>query len=97
MKTIKEGKMPNGVAIQIEDWSEIYSFYPEASTLAAYPTSKKSHPGAYSPKGNEMFRADFNFPSAEETVLAFEQLVAGDKTLSDFVPQMTRKEYADCL
>ena len=97
MKIIKEGMTPNKVAIRIEDWSENYSSSAESSTLAAYPKAKKSHPGPYSPKGNEMFRADFNFTSAAETLLAFEQLSSGEKDLTDFAPMMTRKEYADCL
>ena len=97
MKVIDKAIMPNGTHIQIEDWSEDYSFHSYADTLAAYPKSKVSHPGAFSPKGNETFRAGFNFNSEDETRKAFDLLAQGKAELADYKANMRDKKYIDCI
>jgi hypothetical protein len=97
VKVIKRATMPNGTKIQIEDWSGDYSFAPYGGTVAAYPKAKVSHEGAFAPKGNETFRAGFNFPTTAEAKTAFERLESGKGALSDYVGNMERPEYADCL
>lgn len=94
LKVCCKGMTPDGTAIQIEDWSEVYpDIYPQASTLAAYPVSKWSIPGSFAPKAGEQFRAGFDFPDCHACAQAFEDLTAGAKTLADFVDCLERREY----
>ena len=94
LKVCCEGSMPDGTAIQIEDWSEVYpDIYPQASTLAAYPISKWSIPGMFAPKAGEQFRAGFDFPDCCACAQAFEDLTSGEKTLADFLDHLERREY----
>ena len=37
MKIIRKGTTPNGTHIQIEDWSENYTFYNKNATIGFYP------------------------------------------------------------
>lgn len=97
MKVLEKGTMPNGTAIQIEEWHENYSFYPYGSTLASYPKSKMSHEGAFSPKGNQPYRFHFNFNSKQEAKEAFENLKNGITELKDYIDYMHDPKYADCL
>jgi hypothetical protein len=97
MKILAKGTMPNGTAIQIEEWNENYDFMAYGSTLATYPKSKASHKGAYSPKANETYRFEFDFNSERETREAFSGLTSGAKTLVDYKVSISRKEYADCI
>lgn len=62
MKVLKTGKSAGGVDIQIEEWSENYSFMPYGSTLAFYPKSKATHKGQFAPKAGESYRFSFSFP-----------------------------------
>lgn len=96
MKVLEKGIM-NGFCIQIEDWSEDYS-RPYGSTIAYYPKSMVSHNGYFAPKKNEIYRFQFEFNSNEETIKAFEDLISGKKTLSDFKENFSSKrEYLDCV
>ena len=80
MKVLQRGQMPDGTEIQIEEWSENYSFYTYGSMLAAYPKNRYG----------EKVRANKTFESAEEAGKAFNALKNGDKTLADF--NFTAKE-----
>lgn len=94
LKVCRKGVMPDGTAIQIEDWSDVYpDIYPQNNTLAAYPISKWSIPGAFAPKAGEQFRAGFDFPDCRACAKAFEDLTSGTKTLADFVDRLERHEY----
>lgn len=97
MKILQTGILPNGTHIQIEEWNENYSFKPYGSTIASYPKSKISHEGNFAPKGNEIYRFEFDFESHEETKRAFNELVTGQKTLVDFKDKLYNKRYADCI
>lgn len=97
MKVLTKGITLNGVAIQIEEWSEDYSFMPYGNTIAAYPKSKTSHEGSYSPKANEKYRFAFNFNSYEETQNAYKALVNGNKDISDYKSFLSEKRYQDCI
>ncbi|MGG1664501.1 hypothetical protein [Brevibacillus sp. NRS-1366] len=97
MRVLEKGIMPNGTSIQIEEWSENYSFMPYGSTIASYPKSKVSHEGTCAPKGNQSYRFSFNFKSEEETKKVFNELLTGGKALSDFKENLSEKKYADCL
>ena len=80
MKVLQRGQMPDGTEIQIEEWSENYSFYAYGSMVAAYPQNRYG----------EKVRANKTFESAEEAEEAFNALKNGDKTLADF--NFTAKE-----
>ena len=97
MKIIAKGTMPNGTKIQVEEWNEDYGFMPYGRTLAAYPESKANHKGSFAPKLNEKYRFEFDFNSNKESQKAYDELMAGTKQLSDYIPNMLRKEYADCV
>lgn len=98
MKVLERAIMPNGTSIQIEDWSNDYSVYPYASTLASYPKSKATHKGDFAPKENEKYRFHFQFKSYEETKKALEDLLSGEKSLIDFKDNFAgKKEYLNCI
>ena len=97
MKVLLKGVMPNGTPIQIEEWNENYSFVPYGSTIASYPKSKMSHEGSFAPKGNQVYRFQFNFYSDDEAKTAFNDLLSGVKALSDFKDKMYNPKYADCI
>lgn len=98
MKVLAKGTMPDGTDIQIEDWSENYSFHNYADTLATYPKSKMTHEGTYAPKSGETFRCSFRFGGDEEAKAAFKALTEGGKSLSDYREYMRdRLKYGDCI
>lgn len=97
MKVLKRGIMPDGTNLQIEDWSDNYTFMSHGSTLAAYPKSKISLDGSFAPKGKQEFRCAFNFNSEAETRKAFSELIIGVKELADFKANMHDPKYADCI
>jgi hypothetical protein len=97
LKVLTKGIMPDGTHVQIEDWSEDYSFCSYGSTIAGYPKSKMSHEGAFSPKGNETYRFSFSFESETETRTAFDGLLAGTKALADFKAKINNPKHADCI
>ena len=97
MKVVKTGTLKDGTNIQIEDWSEDYTFHNRADVLASYPKSKMTHKGAYAPKAGETYRFSFRFRSAEETNAAFNDLKEGRKILSDFKNYIDSNEYIDCI
>jgi hypothetical protein len=98
MKVIERATMPNGTAIQIENWNEDYpNVFASCSTLAAYPISKASHKGSFSPKHNQKFRAQFDFTSYDEAKQALDSLVSGKNLLADYASHLDSQEYADCI
>ena len=97
MKVLEKGTMPNGTAIQIEEWHEDYNFMPYGRTIASYPKSKVSHEGAFSPKGNQIFRCEFDFTSHKEAKEIYNNLLNGIIQLSDLKANIYNPKYADCL
>jgi hypothetical protein len=97
MKVLEKGIMPNGTSIQIEEWHEDYTFMPYGSTIASYPKSKTSHEGSFAPKGNEVYRFSLKIKSEVETKKAFNDLLSGNKVLSDFKENLSKKDYLDCI
>lgn len=98
MKVIETNKLPDGTAIQIENWNEDYpSVFSANSTIAAYPISKYTLPGAFAPKAGERFRAQFDFDSEEQTREAFRSLVNGEKQLSDYADFLYYRKDIACL
>ena len=105
MKIIEKAEMKEGTKIQIKDWSGDYTCYSPSDTLAAYPISKNSVPGPFSPKIGETFRSQFNFDNAKQCKEAFDCLVSEKKSLYDYKDKMriclnynaTREEWYKCL
>ena len=91
MKIIRKGTTPNGTHIQIEDWSENYTFHNKNATIGFYPMAleniyreDKPHWTPY-PKRGETFRASFDFNTEEEALEAFDSLQSGEKSFMDFL------------
>lgn len=98
MKIIQKGTMPDGTAIQIEDWSDSYNgIHSYADTIAAYPIAKYSGNGTFSPKAGVKFRADFRFESYEITKQIFENLLSGAIALESLRNYITEPRYRKCL
>lgn len=69
MKILKKAITPDGVEIQIEDWSDTYSFYPYGSLIGAYP------------KKILRVRAECQFKNHLEALKTFDDLVIGKTTV----------------
>jgi len=86
MKIIEKATTPKGILVQIEDWSESYSFM-DVFTIAAYPMAKNSSKYQWIKHGEE-FRLDINrFKNNEEVKQAFNDLISGTKSIEDFAEQ----------
>lgn len=77
MKVLKRATMPDGTKIQIEDWSDDYSFHGFADLIAAYPVARNSIK-------KRTFRANCQFENASKATEAFIALTSGEKQLDDF-------------
>ncbi|KRT89312.1 MULTISPECIES: hypothetical protein [Bacillales] len=98
MQILKDGVMPDGTEIRMEEWNESYEFMPYGATIASYPISKSTHKGSFAPKEGEGYRFSFNFETHEEAKCAFDDLVSGNKTLADFKDKFNgKREYLDCF
>ena len=90
MQVIEKGIMPDGTKIQIEDWSNGYSFHSKNSTIAFYPKAVNSiykspelrHPY---PERGETFRATLDFAEEEAAREAFQSMVNGSKIYMDYI------------
>ncbi len=107
MRIVKKGTMPDGTAIQIEDWSESYSFYSKCGTVAAYPIAKTSiqkttrggvYGGSwYYPEAGKKFRVSLNFGCGLGAEQVFDKLISGEAQLKDFAEYMDYPEHVQCL
>lgn len=97
MKIMQKGRMSDGTLVQIEDWSEDYSFMAFSSTIAAYPISKMTHKGQFAPKAGEKFRVDFNFNSTDMADEVYTKLITGEARLADYKDYLHFPHYADCI
>lgn len=88
MKLIKEGTMPNGTKIHLEDWHDDYpSIFPANDCVAAYPIAKEirlRYDSYCYPHIGKPFRLDFHFESASAAEQAFQALQSGEKSFKDF-------------
>lgn len=97
MTIIKEGIMPDGTNIHIEDWHDDYNFMPRARTVASYPISKMTKEGSFAPKAGELYRFSFDFQDSAAALSAFDSLLAGTTQLADYKEKITNLKYADCV
>jgi hypothetical protein len=67
MKVLRKAAMKDGTPVQIEDWSEDYSFYEYGEHIAAYPTVR-----------GRRIRAELQTGSTEQAKEIFEKLLDGD-------------------
>ena len=75
MKVLERSTTPDGIKIQIEDWSDDYSFHRFADTVAAYPIFRDE---------KREYRASERFENASAASEAFYSLQNGTKTLDDY-------------
>ena len=94
---VEKDLLQDGTKVQIEDWSTEYSFMKYGTTLASYPKSKANHKGEFAPKLDKSFRCAFDFNSHEEAKNAYDELLSGNKTLSDYKKFLQSKEYQNCI
>lgn len=97
MIILQKGRMPDGTAIQIEDWSKSYSFYEYGSTIGAYPVSKMGYDGQFSPRKGRTWRMQYDFQNEAEARKIFSELIEGTKTLKDIENNLYDKRYKDCV
>jgi len=83
MKVLTCDKMPNGMAIQIEDWSDVYPTIYDTITIAAYPIAKNSSKYRWIESGRLFRLALWNFKSDEQVVEIYDKLKSGELNLKD--------------
>jgi hypothetical protein len=82
MKVLEKAYTPDGILIQLEDWSENYSFM-NTYNIGAYPKAKNSSKYQWIKAGYE-FRLDIHgFNSNEEAEQVFNDLITGKRKLTD--------------
>lgn len=98
MNILKTSKTPDGTDIQIEDWSDNYSFHDYGDTIAAYPISKWNDDySPFSPKAGKKFRAEFTFSSSQMAKDVFEELESGTIEIEDLTEFMADYRHRKCL
>jgi len=77
--------MPDGTAIQLENWEDSYPSSPSLWwAIGAYPRAKHYSGRMFGPRRNEVFRLTISFHTAPEAVEAFEKLNRGEAELLDY-------------
>ncbi len=90
----KETLMKDGTKIRIEDWSEDYYFLNPFDRVVAYPICKKTISSYI--KEDEPFRLELSFSNQKESENAFENLITGKKSFSDYLKNIDKK-YHECI
>jgi len=86
-------KMPDGTAIQLENWEDSYPDHPTLWwAIGAYPTSKHESGRLFGPQRGEIFRLTISFESDADAVEAFEKLNRGEATLLDYRDKFWNRE-----
>lgn len=95
MQVIKRSKMPDGTAIQIEDWRQSYNSIKTLS-IAAYPIAKESND--FMIHRNKTFRLELSRFSSDDKVLdLFHKLESGKITLKKCVGYFRDSDYITYL
>lgn len=97
MKILKKNTLEDGSTMQLEDWSEDYSFMPYGRTIAIYQKSKASIDGQFSPKLNKSYRFQFDFNNKEDAEKAYNELLSGMKDPIDYKNYISNRDLAICL
>lgn len=92
MKVLQEARTPQGIEIQIEDWTQDYSCF-NTFYIAAYPIAKNTSKYGWI-RGGKNFRLGISreWKSNEEVYTAFNELVNGTKKLEDFADRFWNGE-----
>ena len=89
MKILEKATTPDGIDIQIEDWSDNYLFM-NILSIGVYPTAKQSDTVWIIP--NERFRMSLDkFKSDSETLEVFRKLKNGNCKLEDLTEHFEEK------
>lgn len=76
------GKMPDGTAIQLENWEDTYPELPDLWwAIGAYPVAKHGSGRLFGPRKGEIFRLTISFASDAEAVDAMQKLINGEAEL----------------
>lgn len=92
MFIVEKGNTPDGMRIQIENWSDLYpETYNKNDTIGFYPmavndiyTEGRPDFPPY-PKRGQTFRSSLRFDNEDETKKAFDLLQSGEKTYMDYL------------
>lgn len=95
-KIIEKAVMPDGTAIQIEDWSAVYPGTVYAWMIGAYPIAKHYSEKYFGPRKGEIFRCGLIFPDEREARSVFYRLMHG-RSLTDFKDRFWNPEDAEYL
>lgn len=90
MKVLKRDKT-NDFKIQIEDWSEDYSFKSYGDTLVVFQSSKEDISKVI--KRHENTRFEFTFKNHDEALKAFDELLNGIKKPIDYAEYLYNPHY----
>ena len=90
------GYLSDGTAIYIEDWTADNIMY-RPYIVAAFPVSKATLPGTWSPDAGRKFRYGMMFDTFREAAECADKLMRGEAKLSDYADRLERKEYAQCV
>lgn len=90
------GYLSDGTAIYIEDWTtDNLGYCPYI--VAAFPVSKVTLPGTWSPDAGRKFRYGMMFQTFKEADECAHRLMRGEAELKDYAHCLERDEYAQCV
>lgn len=90
MTVLSEGQTPKGVMVRQEDWSDTYRFDIAFARdiVATFPVANNIIEDCpFTPLLGQPYRLSFFFGTRAEADKAFEALVSGSKTITDFEAQ----------
>ena len=92
-KILERAVTPDGINIQIEDWTEIYPDTYKAYNIGCYPVAKQTGRYGLIKKGDK-FRCNIeNFTDNAKVKEVFELLKSGEKTIYDFEKNIIDLKY----
>lgn len=98
MKVLERAMTPNGIDVQIEDWSQDYSFHKFGDVVATYPKATHTSTDKFEyPKFKEEFRLEFNCKNNTQAQEVFNNLKNGTKTLLDYSNLVLEKKYLEFI
>lgn len=97
MEILEKSLTYDGTNLQVEDWSEDYSFHSYGDTLGVYPKAKVSLSGAFSPREGQRFRLTLDFKDHSEAMGAFIALKEGKAKLTDYEANIKQKKLLACI
>ena len=96
MKVLERATTPNDIDIQIEDWSQDYSFHKFGDVVATYPKATYTANNRLEyPRFKETFRLEFNCEDDAQAREVFNNLKNGTKTLLDYSNFVLEKRYLE--